>query len=386
MFIFNGLTDGHTTSRGPQPGCVFSCNARSPSNNFYSQTFHAVSRGGARLGREPNELDERVITALGTQLTDTGCEVNSTGIAAGVTAGTASQYHLINSPGVPGQILICTLVIYILKRLVVGRSPYFPMMSRRPPALGNMSVQVYNTFILPLMSSACCAVQLLVNAVFASVGCVGFNKVLGPVRPFFLAWLLHTTFSVVQREMSLLSGVHVLGPRPIGTIMLRIAAFISFTWGMALLPEFIHWRNNRVARRYASDALQGASKRTINGEHSHGPGLFEVNISVPSMGCVACIQKVSSSLRKEAGEGGELSLSNLDFTVEDASSWLLPESGNKAKRGGQARVIISTKSSTITNDMTTMAAQRLCDAMADAGFQDCHVQSITPLLQPNNAT
>ena len=39
--------------------------------------------------------------------------------------------------------------------------------------------------VFGLLSSSCCLLQLLLNLM--SVGCAGFNTVLGPLRPFFLA-------------------------------------------------------------------------------------------------------------------------------------------------------------------------------------------------------
>merc|ERR1719198_2078050 len=44
--------------------------------------------------------------------------------------------------------------------------------------------------LLALMSSSCCALQLLLN--LFSFGCAGFNTVLGPARPFLLALTLLT--------------------------------------------------------------------------------------------------------------------------------------------------------------------------------------------------
>ena len=43
--------------------------------------------------------------------------------------------------------------------------------------------------LLSLLSSSCCVIQLALNML--SVGCAGFNSILGPARPFFLACALH---------------------------------------------------------------------------------------------------------------------------------------------------------------------------------------------------
>ena len=54
-----------------------------------------------------------------------------------------------------------------------------------PPALARAIEEPGLWGVVGLLSSSCCALQLVLNAF--SVGCAGFNTVLGPLRPYLLA-------------------------------------------------------------------------------------------------------------------------------------------------------------------------------------------------------
>ena len=256
----------------------------------------------------------------------------------------ASQYHLIYSPGVPGQILLSTILIHFLKR-TIGMSKY-----GLPRPKGQMSI-LYDWIVLPLLSSACCAIQLFVNAVFASVGCVGFNTVLGPIRPFFLAWLLHTTWAFASNQVAHIGTASMSWSSAIG----RIISFVVVSWSMALLPEALHWHNNRIAATAASTNVK---------QFAGSPQTVQVELAIPSMGCVACINKVSGSLRN-------LELGDSIYSVQEASSWLSnDESGNKA--GGQARVLLQVDATASLDKVSN----QLCEAVRQAGFDDCQVSAV----------
>merc|ERR1712086_1192044 len=77
-----------------------------------------------------------------------------------------------------------------------------------------------------LLSSSCCALQLMLNSF--SLGCAGFNTVLGPIRPTLLA--ITTTVQA--------SSWMVAYQRPWQYIPNAISTVIVIS--LAFLPEFLH--------------------------------------------------------------------------------------------------------------------------------------------------
>lgn len=120
---------------------------------------------------------------------------------------------------------------------------------------------------LGLLSSSCCMLQLILNAF--SVGCAGFNTVLGPVRPYFLAM----TF--------FLQGVAWRGVL-MGAGSSRAAALATLVvLPLSLLPEGLH--------AWVQRTTSALGPRT------------EVSLDVKGMGCTACTLKAKSALEAVPG-------------------------------------------------------------------------------------
>ena len=84
---------------------------------------------------------------------------------------------------------------------------------------------------LGLLSSSCCALQLLLNSL--SFGCAGFNTVLGPLRPQLLA--LTTTLQLGMWR-SLLSGGAAGAHHPSLTPPLTLTLILPLTLPLSLAP------------------------------------------------------------------------------------------------------------------------------------------------------
>ena len=128
--------------------------------------------------------------------------------------------------------------------------------------------------VLGLLSSSCCALQLILNAF--SLGCAGFNSFLGPVRPVLLA------MTVVLQSMSW----YVAWSRPwqwIPTI-----AGSSLVLGLALLPEVLYCLN-----------LSKTSKATPTMKAK--TGAKEYWFKLQNVGCMACVSTVSNVLKNIPG-------------------------------------------------------------------------------------
>lgn len=187
---------------------------------------------------------------------------------------------------------------------------------------------------LPLLSSACCAVQLLVNAV-SSLGCMGFNTVLGPVRPFFVSILIINSIKSFRSTATLL---------------------IVGQWFIALLPEIVHWYN--TSKQQFNDAV-------ASNIYKHAKAGTVITLSIPSMGCVSCINKIMSTLQTS------------DTNAPMVKSWLLDKTDDQqGKRGGMAEITVGGTSPGEVNDLANDYMQRIISA----GFQDCAIVTIEPMI------
>lgn len=185
---------------------------------------------------------------------------------------------------------------------------------------------VVQAFVLPMLSSACCAIQLLINVLVGASGCAGFNKFLGPLRPFFLGIMVHSLYGLRWS--------------------LRTPCYLF----VALLPEILYLWNEHVMSK-------SRSSLTFKGRQGQGVkirGMAE--LSIDGMGCVACINKVDSSIRRSAVEH-----------LRESRSWL-HESG----KGGMARIEFWARS----EDHAREIAESAATAVREAGFNPCSVSNL----------
>ena len=98
---------------------------------------------------------------------------------------------------------------------------------------------------ISLLSSSCCALQLLLN--LASVGCAGFNRVLGPLRPFLLSVTL-----LLQLSMWRVA----LAEQPWQLPFCAAATLLTAT--LTFLPELLDATNRIRAARLARRARRAA--------------------------------------------------------------------------------------------------------------------------------
>lgn len=129
--------------------------------------------------------------------------------------------------------------------------------------------------VLGLLSSSCCVLQLMLNAM--SFGCAGFNTVLGPLRPAFLALTLFLQACVWRTT---LSGRGMLSSAVGGTLL---------CFALTFLPEALHLYVHRRRTDGATAAAAAAS------------GTDELCLRVGGMGCTACTAKVQGALEAIPG-------------------------------------------------------------------------------------
>ena len=113
--------------------------------------------------------------------------------AGGVAPPPSAKEKLLWSPGVLKQTAASFAVLWLAKRWALSdpRALWY-VDGAREAVQGALLRGAHGLewwAALSLLSSSCCALQLLLNAF--SLGCAGFNTYLGPLRPFFLALTAH---------------------------------------------------------------------------------------------------------------------------------------------------------------------------------------------------
>ena len=239
------------------------------------------------------------------------------------------SYYLLWSPGLFRKTLLCILALFALRFATIPfQNQFVGFVSTSPFGF------LLQVVMLPLLSSACCGIQLAINTLVGAGGCAGFNKYLGPLRPYFLAMLFvatTTSFPVRQSKKTIVRWIQ----------------FSMIRWSVALMPEIVHVWNTNVGER-----IQKRSAGRIGG----GNIVATIEMTIPTMGCVACINKIDSSMRQCA-----------PTQIEEAKSWL--ESSGK---GGRALV----RGFVSSEEEAKNLAEALVEAVRGAGFDSCLVDSI----------
>ncbi len=226
-----------------------------------------------------------------------------------------SKYYLIWSPSFWKKTVVSTIIILLLDKRI-------PLYFAKPCHQSRITAVA-----LPLLSSSCCAIQLLINAL-SGWGCAGFNSVLGPVRPILLSLLLFSTWKLSSQ-------------RPIGWTILSL--FLAF------LPELVHTFNLIKTTQWKKRQISIQNTDVVTAK---------LQLAIPGMGCVACVNKIDASIRhcKSATR------------ITQEKSWLnAPEMG----KGGMAELIISASSDEEVDDIV----KSVISTIREAGFE-CQKKSL----------
>jgi copper chaperone CopZ len=248
----------------------------------------------------------------------------------------SDAYYLVWSPGFVKTLALTTALLAVVRNVGLDHK----LFSMFAGGLRFLPSGLVPNLLLPLLSSSCCAIQLAVNAISvaamgAGAGCLGFNTYLGPLRPYLLAVMV---------------AYHTVPTSP--TTVLRYA--------IALMPEAVAGWNDVLRarwRRRNSNAVDDSSSSSAS------PTIqATLVVEVPTMGCVACVNKIESSLRSRA-----------PGYIETASSWLNPKPKVEGgKKGGRAKIEVRATSKDELDDIT----RSLVGAIEDAGFGGSTIESL----------
>lgn len=126
---------------------------------------------------------------------------------------------------------------------------------------------------IALLSSSCCAIQLVVNVLF-SAGCLGVNSVLGPMRPTLLA--MHT----VAQSWAWVRAARA--PNPHALAVTAVSSVVS--GAITFMPEMLSMAAGRSRRPSTLDQ----------------DAIVEIGLRVPTAGCEACAAKIRSAVGSHA--------------------------------------------------------------------------------------
>jgi hypothetical protein len=280
-----------------------------------------------------------------------------------------------------------------------------PLLQRLPSMMKMIKIpSTIPNFVLPLLSSSCCIIQLAINMLVGAGGCAGFNTILGPVRPYLLAFL---TYMNVMTGATIKQWIfrYVIAFMPEGVYFWN--EYQKLQW-LKQAPQ--HHHQQRRQQSTSSSSSSSASSVLVgsadNNSYTTGTRTTTANlqatviVDIPTMGCVACINKIESNLRQQLlsyyGSSSRSSSSsssnddnsddnsnntNNDTTIQwiGATSWL--ETTTK-KKGGRAKVDFYVDS---PKDVTIIS-QKVVDIIEQAGFHgttiyDIHILPVPTILE-----
>lgn len=230
----------------------------------------------------------------------------------------SKSYHLIFTPGFLPSLLfwivIQASVVFVASRWSWARFKVIDSYEWLLQRTMMFSHEIAWWSLISLLSSSCCALQLLLN--LFSVGCAGFNTVLGPLRPFFIALAFHgQIFMWSQLQLQLQIPRAILGT--------AITAAVTF------MPEALYMYTHKI---------MGEGGR---GQHDATVSKTQVcQVGIKGMACIACVHTIKNAITSTPG------VSSASVSLKDA------------------KAIVSIEES--ANESTVSAA--VMESISDAGF------------------
>ena len=127
---------------------------------------------------------------------------------------------------------------------------------------------------------------------------------------------------------------------------------------LAFLPELVDiWNTNKSQQWQKDRTIDNNNDEQDNSSSLELPVRAKLRLDIPSMECVACVNKIDASIRH----------CNSIAKIKEGSSWLT----DGAAKGGTAELMILGK----TNEEIDGIADEVVTAVKNAGFQ-CTIESL----------
>ena len=236
------------------------------------------------------------------------------------TKHTIDKYHLIWSPRFWKKAAVSAIMYKSIQLLLSNR---INLSSSRISSCHQSKI---TALVFPLLSSSCCAVQLMINAI-SGWGCAGFNTVLGPVRPLLLPLLLLSTWNLLPQ---------------------RSLGWTALSLFLAFLPELVYVFNSIARNQWKKQNDTSLQNNAVTAT---------IQLAIPTMGCIACVNKIDTSIRQCESAA----------SITQEKSWLT----EGTEKGGMAELKISAQS---TEDVDKVI-QNVVTAITNVGFE-CKTESL----------
>ncbi len=234
---------------------------------------------------------------------------------------TTDKYHLIWSPRFWKKAAVTTIIYKSIQLLLSSR-----INLTSAGRISSCHQSKITSIVFPLLSSSCCALQLIINAI-SGWGCAGFNTVLGPVRPLLLPLLLLSTWNLLPQ---------------------RSLGWTALSLFLAFLPELVYVFNSIARDQWKKQNDTSSQNNAVTAT---------IQLAIPTMGCIACVNKIDTSIRQCESAA----------SITQEKSWLTEGAG----KGGMAELKISAQS---TEDIDKVI-QNVVTAITNAGFE-CKPESL----------
>jgi len=278
-------------------------------------TAHLVHKRHSQITKTANNNNINVHATKTDSINENNYTINS-----------RSKYHLIWSPTFWYKFIISSVMWLVIQHaLINSMSSSLEKILFSQSSCNTETTTLATVIILPLLSSSCCAIQLIINAL-TGFGCLGFNRLLGPIRPLILPLLLLSTYKLLPHRS------------PRWTILSLLLTF---------LPECIDILN-RIRTRKVEQQKNNDIQQTMSSA--------KLTLDCPTMGCVACVNKIDSSIRQCKSSAN----------IIEETSWLTDTS-----KGGKAELLISAA----TKKNIYQIVDEVIAAIKKNGFE-CSVDSI----------
>lgn len=178
------------------------------------------------------------------------------------------------------NVLFISIVVVIFAQILVLREAAADLYFRVNDMMLAMAHQYAWWSLLGLLSSSCCALQLILNSM--SMGCAGFNTILGPIRPTLLAFTILVQFG----------SWYVAWPRPWQWAPTAVSSAVVLI--LSFLPELLSTYTflKATRRNYIKENSTTAEEEESATVSSNRSFCFQMT----SVGCSACIATVSGVL------------------------------------------------------------------------------------------
>lgn len=127
---------------------------------------------------------------------------------------------------------------------------------------------------------------------------------------------------------------------------------------LGFLPELVDvWNTNRSLRWQQKHAIDNNNNIESTSTTLPLPVNATLRLNIPTMGCVACVNKINLSLRQCASAAN----------IRKETSWLT----DSAAKGGMAELLLSVR----TREELDVIVKEVVAVVKDAGFK-CSVESL----------